>query len=176
MTAETPLRIVLSRLRAKSLKVAKSGGKAYVAQCPAHDDQIPSLSVSEGMDGRVLLNCHTGCTTENVVDALGLSLADLFVQCSKKGRRPIVATYPYHGADGELLFEAVRFEPKTFRLRRPDRSGGWTWNLKGVKRVPYRLPELLEAVNEGRTICIVEGEKDVDNLADRNEIGHKNKF
>jgi hypothetical protein len=42
-----------------------------------------------------------------------------------------------------LLYQVVRFAPKDFRQRRPDGPGGWTWNLKGVRRVLYRLFELL---------------------------------
>ncbi|HEX4952679.1 MAG TPA: hypothetical protein VF017_04705 [Thermoanaerobaculia bacterium] len=78
----------------------------------------------------------------------------------------VVATYAYTDEQGRLLFEVVRkANPKSFLQRRPDGSGGWVWNLKGVRRVPYRLPEVLSAVREGQTVYVVEGEKDADNLA-----------
>jgi hypothetical protein len=48
-----------------------------MARCPAHDDQNPSLSISCGQDGRILLKCFAGCSTEAVVEALGLKFADL---------------------------------------------------------------------------------------------------
>jgi hypothetical protein len=78
----------------------------------------------------------------------------------------IVARYPYQDERGELLFEVVRCEPKTFRQRRPDpgKPGGWNWSVKGVRQVPYRLPQLVEQLALRRTILIVEGEKDADNL------------
>jgi hypothetical protein len=51
----------------------------YRAFCPAHDDRItPNLDVKEGEDGRVLLLCRAGCSTEEVVEALGLKMRDLF--------------------------------------------------------------------------------------------------
>jgi hypothetical protein len=75
----------------------------------------------------------------------------------------IVATYPYHDADGKLLYQAIRLEPKSFRFRRPDGNGGWIWNLVGTQRFLYRLPELLAAPVE-TAIHICEGERDVDNL------------
>lgn len=75
-----------------------------------------------------------------------------------------VAHYAYVDEAGEVLSEVVRFEPKDFRQRRPDGKGGWDWKVKGVRQVPYRLPELLEALDNGRTVFIVEGEKDVDRL------------
>ena len=36
--------------------------------------------------------------------------------------------------------------------------------MNGIKSVPYRLPELIQAVDEKKTIIIVEGEKDCDNV------------
>lgn len=82
--------------------------------------------------------------------------------------RRIVAAYSYCDADGTLLFQAVRFEPKDFCQRRPDGNGGWIWNLDGVRRpLPlYRLPELL-AADPDEWVLVNEGEKDVDNLRDQ---------
>lgn len=86
-------------------------------------------------------------------------------------RRKIVATYPYRDEEGRLLFEVVRFAPKDFRQRRPDPSSrdGWAWKLGDVRRVLYRLPELLEAP-EGAVVLVVEGEADADRLASRGLI------
>ena len=75
----------------------------------------------------------------------------------------IVARYPYHDEHAKLLFEVVRFEPKAFAQRRPDGCGGFVWGLDGVRRVPYRLPQLLTAKG---TVYVTEGEKDADRLAD----------
>jgi hypothetical protein len=52
------------------------------------------------------------------------------------------------------------YEPKTFRQCQPDGRGGWTWNLHGVRRVLYHLPEILDAPN----VFLVEGEKDIETL------------
>jgi putative DNA primase/helicase len=76
----------------------------------------------------------------------------------------IVRTHPYRDARRKLLYEVVRFDPKGFAQRRPDGTGGYTWSLDGVERVPYRLPELL-AANRDETVHLPEGEKDVDLLA-----------
>lgn len=80
--------------------------------------------------------------------------------------RKIVATFDYRDGDGTLLFQVVRYEPKDFRQRRPDdtQPDGWTWSTRGVKQVPYRLPEILEALGQERMIFIVEGEKCADYL------------
>jgi putative DNA primase/helicase len=58
-------------------------------------------------------------------------------------RSKIVATYDYVAADGKLLFQVVRWEPKFFSQRPPDGKGGWRKGkgaMKGVERVIYRLP------------------------------------
>jgi hypothetical protein len=71
-----------------------------------------------------------------------------------------VATYDYTDESGNLIFQCVRSKPKDFWQRRPDGKGGWINNLQGARRVLYRLPEVLAA----STVCVAEGEKDVDNL------------
>lgn len=84
-----------------------------------------------------------------------------------------VAFYDYTDEQGITLFQVVRFEAppdrKTFRQRHPNKRAlrGWEWNLKGVRIVPYRLPELRTAIEHGETIFIPEGEKDVDNLIEQ---------
>jgi hypothetical protein len=150
---------ILTRL--KGVRTRKDG---HSALCPAHPDKDPSLSVSEGDEGRILLKCHAGCSTEAIVGALGLTLADLFVEKQSNGNgRVIEATYDYQDEAGKLLFQAVRYTPKDFRQRRPDGAGGWIYKLDGVRRVPYRLPELM-AADPGEIVYLVEGEKDVDRL------------
>lgn len=158
----------ISLLDARGLSPRKSG-TGWTARCSGHEDKNASLSVSAGSDGRVLLKCHAGCTAEAIVGALGLKLADLFPPrpASVAPVAPrIAATYRYTSEAGELLFECVRFTPKTFRQRRPDsaKPGAWVWNLEGVRRVLYRLPELKIALAAGRTIFVCEGEKDVEAL------------
>ena len=145
----------------------RTTGDGWTARCPGHEDRTASLSVSAGHDGKILLHCHAGCAVETILGALGLKMADLFPPKASNGkpaRKPV--TYDYTDEAGALLFQAVRFEPKNFRQRRPDpqNSGKWIWNLKETRRVLYRLPEVLAALKAGRTIFVAEGEKDVDAL------------
>jgi 5S rRNA maturation endonuclease (ribonuclease M5) len=131
--------------------------------CPAHDDRKASLSVTMTTDGKVVLNCHAGCHSNTVVRALGLAWTDLFPEpkAGQQRHSTIVATYPYVDERSRPLFEVVRFAPKDFRQRRSDGKGGWIWSLNGTRRVLYRLPRILDAVATGKTIYVVEGEKDV---------------
>ncbi len=148
--------------------------------CPAHEDRTPSLSVTAGRDGRVLLHCHAGCSKADIVAADGLELADLF---ERRNGRVEVAAYDYVDEQGELLFQCVRFYPKHFSQRRPRRSDtcgcekcrkrkdpDWIWNLHKTRYVLYRLPKVIEAVQAGATIYVVDGEKDVRALERAGEV------
>lgn len=173
------------------LKGVRRGGRGIAAKCPAHDDSRQSLSVCES-DGRILLKCFAGCSTQTIVNKLGLTWNDLFdkriekpktanlgesinptVQRSRDGgvvyfaksQGHIHDIYPYVDEHGEVLYENVRYYPKGFRQRRYDKFGKPVYNLDGVRRVPYRLPELIAAKEEQQTdIFLCEGEKDADAL------------
>jgi putative DNA primase/helicase len=72
-----PLSAVLARL-----KKVRAIGDDFSACCPAHDDKNPSLSVSEGADGRVLVTCHVGCSFDAIVGALGMTKSDFYPERS----------------------------------------------------------------------------------------------
>lgn len=153
-----------------------SGQGKFMARCPAHDDNRHSLSISDGDNGGVLVKCFANCETTDVVAALGLKMADLMPEkpMEEKVKPTIVACYDYHNADGVLVYQAVRMNPKDFRQRRPNPDGeGWIWNLKDTRRVLYRLPELL-AAKPMQIVFIAEGEKDCDNLAKQGLVGTTN--
>jgi hypothetical protein len=158
-SAGEPIRRVLPLLKG----VRERPGGGWDALCPAHEDDRPSLSVGVGKDGRVLLKCHACCTAEEVVAALGLTMSDLYADSANGEARRVVATYDYRDEAGCLCFQTVRYCPKDFRQRRPDGGGGWVWDLKGVERLLYRLPELA-AADPSAPVFIPEGEKDVDRV------------
>ena len=161
---------------ARHLGGASKSGDNWSCRCPAHDDRRASLSITEKQDGKLLVHCHAGCDQALVINELKArnlwpsvarptpaALPPSPVQINiGQGKGQILATYDYINEDGELLYQAVRYEPKDFRQRRPDGGNGWVWSIKGVQRVLYRLPEVLAAVAEGRTVYICEGEKDVE--------------
>ena len=152
--------LTIQDIRAR-LEHAQGPEHSFTARCPAHDDRENSLSVTQGDHGRVLLHCHAGCTYDAIVRALDIKPGDL---CGPpRDRRRIVATYDYTDAAGTLLYQVVRQEPKHFFQRRPDpvAPGQWINKLEGIPRVLYRLPEVLAAT---KSVFVVEGEKDADNL------------
>jgi hypothetical protein len=136
----------------------------FMARCvmPGHTDSNPSLHVTwDPAEGRVLLHCF-GCEAafEDLVAAMKLQPSDLSLPVA--GAKKIKATYDYCDEEGRLLYQVVRYEPKGFRQRRPDGKGDWIWDLNGVRRVLYRLPELLKA--DTPRVWVVEGERDVETL------------
>lgn len=70
----SPLQNVLAHF----VGVRRSGDDRWMAHCSHHDDRSASLSIREGADGRILLHCHAGCSTVDVVASAGLSFVDLF--------------------------------------------------------------------------------------------------
>ena len=139
------------------VKQTKNGIEAL---CPSHNDKSPSLTASYTKE-RILFKCQAGCSFESVVSALGMEENQFFVQEEKTKSKTIESTYRYKDKDGNHVMDIVRFKPKDFRPRRPDGK----WNLEGVTRVPYRLPQMLEAKKIGKGIVLVEGEKDCNNAA-----------
>jgi AAA domain len=147
--------------------VRQAGDSQWSAQCPVHDDRTNSLCIKAADDGTLLLKCQANCNTADVLRAKGLEFRDLFPSNNGNGhassKPEIEKTYDYRNETGEVIFQVVRYRPKGFRQRRPKDGGGWDWSVKGLRVVPYRLPELFAAPEE--IVFIPEGEKDCDNLA-----------
>lgn len=163
MTTEIPplLARFIERLDQDSLRY--QGNLQYIARCPSHDDDEPSMSVSWGdKKGKVIVNCHANCTLDEILGSLGLTKRDL------ETPRTVKARYDYKDEDGHLVYQVTRWEPKAFTQRRPGaRRGEWINDMKGVKPILYRLPEVAELVEHGSEddwLWIVEGERDVQAL------------
>jgi hypothetical protein len=127
---------VLAKLEALGLQFGQQDEGSVMAQCPAHVDRTPSLSVTDTGEGRALAHCHAGCDTKDVMTALGLTMADLF-----DNKREVTYTYD----DGRKVH------------RHPDK----TFHQSGVTSEVslYRRERVIAA--EGQTIYVVEGEEDV---------------
>lgn len=75
---------LLSRLN----KVRQTGHMKWQAQCPAHNDKIPSLAIKEVDGERILIHCFSGCSVGDIVAAVGMELTDLFPPRSE-GSQPL---------------------------------------------------------------------------------------
>lgn len=103
--------------------------------------------------------CHAGCTYETICEVAGID--------SREGEqhdaKQFGAAYDYRDEQGTLLYQVLRKEPKGFLQRKPE-GNGWTYKLNGVRRVLYRLPDIMQTA-AGSQVFVVEGEKDADRLA-----------
>ena len=102
--------IILSHLT----RVRRSAPGKWIACCPAHDDKHPSLNIRELDDGRLLLKCFGGCSTQEVVGAVGLSMESLFpprdakpAAGTKPERRPFIPADVFEIARREIGIAAV---------------------------------------------------------------------
>jgi len=141
--------------------VATRKGK-FTTKCPSCGGGY--LNVEEKRDGVVWFcrACQAGGGEQYEPNGNGVS-------GGSSGLGPIKATFDYHNEAGEQLFQVLKFEPlngpKQFRQRTsPDQT---PWSIKGVRIVPYRLPEMIEAIAAEHVVFVVEGEKDVETLRAR---------
>ncbi len=164
-------------------KVSKNDLNHAQCRCPAHDDKQASLTISKGEKG-IVLYCHAGCATSDVLKAAGLNTNDLFygdssykpnwqkyVENSNRNHRKIEAIYNYHDfRTGAYTFTKIRLEEKEI-IYGTVRNEQFTYGLDGKKRKELHsvygdLKAIRQAIETGEYIYICEGEKDVNTLID----------
>ena len=130
-----PTEHVLQRLQDGGYRTQRTPG-GWVAQCPAHDDRNPSMSLGTGKDGRALIHCHAGCSIVDILNALELPTGAIFAdwdpyktssgtitslrawrQAKAKTpkpkspyRREKTDHWDYHDADGTHVARVVRYQ------------------------------------------------------------------
>lgn len=175
---------------AEKFELAKEqpGGHYVAAFCPLKNHRSGAVfRLWLGTSGQLLFGCWAGCTPMGtsgpaagsnggskveVLRAVNITWKDCYPENQnwKEVRGTITARYPYFNEEGVLLYETLRLEPgrggrdKDFRQRRPVGGGKWKWDLEGVRRVLYKLPQLVSPTTKHRAVFVVAGEKDADNL------------
>lgn len=134
-----------------------------IARCKAHDDKTPSLSISQGDDGRILLHCHAGCKPEDIVASLGLDWQDVLPPREKK--REARTIWEIRDTEGNLVAEHVRFEEggkKRFIWRRNGEN-----NLGGfpLAQLPLYRAHMAPNFDASKAFVVCEGEKAADAAA-----------
>lgn len=141
----------------------KKSGAEWAGYCPIHEadgkGHKPSLTLRQGDKKDVVVNCHAGCDGKEILKALGVN------GTARPAAAP-VAIYSYRDETGREVRQKLRYDPKDFRIRHKDAATSeWVYKAGDGPAVLYRLPELKKAIAEGRTVFVVEGEKDADRLA-----------
>ncbi|HTQ54028.1 MAG TPA: DUF927 domain-containing protein [Bryobacteraceae bacterium] len=154
----------------------KQRASEWRGPCPIHKGKRDSFA-AEAETGQWF--CHSTCGRGGDILDLEMALTGADFKTAKAAifdilgrpdplngnraaRARIAATYDYTDEAGQLLYQTVRYDPKGFKQRKPGGKGSWLWNIKGVRLVLYRLPDLLKRGAE--TVFICEGEKDVHSL------------
>jgi len=151
------------------------GREAVIASCPACGDTARHLAVWESDGGWLQFKCMHNCDEGAILSALGMTQADKLAT-SRNGHiqgapKSAETVYKYVDEDGNYVFEKIRFidkktGKKTFRNRCRGVTGDWDWNPRATlgsrMDLLYRLPEVIQAVEDGETIYINEGEKAVE--------------
>lgn len=160
----------------------RKSGKDYACRCPAHDDRTASLSVGQGDNGGITVHCFAGCSTESVLQAMGLTMADLMpgdnghaapAAVTKPKRTWPTAdsaikavTPPGHKVGGTYVYRdnlrcdyaaVARYDGpggKTIRPFTHLSAGGWACG-DPPRWTPYRIDEAAAC----ETVFVTEGEK-----------------
>ena len=169
----------LDAIRAAGREIVEKGD-GYMCQCPAHEDNNPSMSLTEGDAGKVLVKCFVGCSFDEIRQSLNFAArtdGGTTTATATRPQRPrkpyplptigqrwgdatVAGVWVYFDEHGNKAQAAIRLEPKSFRQMTPMDD---LWVFKGMetKRPLYRLPQI---VNSSDQIVIVEGEGTADYL------------
>ena len=171
------------------LKDVKQNGSGFMAKCPVHDDWEGSLAISEGDDGRILLNCFAGCETRDIVAAVGLKMKDLFVdasswnsglrkqnhstsssaitieQLAKDKGLPVdfLSFYTEQIPFGvKIIYKTISGKPASRQRLRIALSAkdGSRWTKGSGKPILYGVWRISRMCQESNTLLLVEGESD----------------
>lgn len=141
---------------------------SYQCCCPTHNDKKASLTITAS-NNIILLHCHAGCATKDIIKKVGLNMSDLYNNKNRKiynnkiNKLNIEKEYFYKNINNEISYKSIRCTDKQFYPARIC-NNKWVYNLDNVERIPYNLPNVVKSED----IYWVEGEKDADNL---NRIG-----
>jgi len=146
-----------------------NGKRQTLVLCPFHQDRNPSLSINlETGQWYCQAGCGKGYVFEFEMKQSGSTFPEsrrrvfeaIGRPAEKQGTMQQVETYSYQSESREELFQVRRYVGadgrKSFPQFRPDGRGGYIPGVRGVRRVLYRLPEVIAASE----VLLVEGEKD----------------
>jgi len=142
---------------------SRKKGNSWMACCPAHTDDKPSLHLTDGRK-RLLWHCHAGCDQDAVREALKAFLGGMSVEKRDTSRKPVRETiynahrptleeigqidatdfhsdrlgspsniWTYRGVDGEALMYVARYETPEGKEILP-----WSWQcVNGAQRARF---------------------------------------
>src|SRR5690348_1868641 len=119
------------------LKGVRTSMRGWRACCPAHADRKPSLSIGLGEQGQDLLKCFAGCSLDRIIEAMGLTMTDLFPDLSPAPDGQATTPIKTHQPSLTLVDLALEKQlPWKFLF-----SLGVMQQPSGGFQIPYHLPD-----------------------------------
>ena len=146
---------IVDFVRSRGHELKPAGQELCHKRLSADTTQTRSSACND-LPGNAVWSCHDCKRGGSVIDWVMIERNVTAAACDanlgggNNSSPELVATYDYTDESGNLLYQTCRYQPKDFRQRRPDGKGGWINNLQGVRRVLYRLPEVIAGVNRLR--------------------------
>lgn len=145
------------------------GRNKWQAKCPCHRDKKASLTITQ-TDDKILLHCHAGCESSDILRAVGLSFRDLCQEQTREKevepwKKNLEAEYKYFEPfTNKYLYSKLRYKDKKIKY---GRTNGKYKSGKGesIKSL-YNVNRMIRAIEMGYPIYYAEGEKDADNVTD----------
>lgn len=134
---------IIEQLHSQQKKTKTTGSDSWLAQCPAHEDNNPSLSIRQSR-GQALVYCHAGCDTGSILSALNLNISDLY-----DNPRGVQYDYKHHGA---TVRQVTRTPEKQFYQNITDKTLTTLYSPQGLDDY------------SGKDVYVTEGEKDADSI------------
>ena len=132
-------------------RVQRTGARQWLARCPAHPDRSPSLSVAE-KDGRVLVHCFAGCAVDDVLEAVGLSLGDLFDKPLDHHCPPLAPRERIRRQHAEAALLTLEHEAAVTGLCADDMAAGFALDKPTRRRLAasvQRIREVRRMIDDG---------------------------
>ncbi len=164
----------MNELLKKLQDVRKIGDASYQCRCPTHTDKKASLTVTEKED-KILIYCHAGCRTYDILNELGLKMSDLYkngqppetweTQIIRYKGKQLEDAYHYTDGSGNYLYTKLRFVGKDIQYGTLSKDKTFMrLGIDKTKKTLFNLPNLLKSIEKGYPVYFVEGEKDVNTL------------
>ena len=147
----------------------EKAGKGVRVLCPAHNDHNPSLLIKPPTNGFIAdFKCFAGCERQAILTSLKLTWADLRNEDEKPGSSiwNVMDSFVYElemGKEYYVIDRQEQCEKKKF-VAKHKVNDNYVFNLNGLMPILFKLPELRQAIKNGKTILLPEGEGKVERL------------
>lgn len=124
-------------------KVRQTGPQKWIARCPSHDDNYPSLAIRETPENNLLIHCFSGCSVHEITRALGIELHQLFPEnIPLEGRKPIKKPFMSVDIQDMLMFELTMI---SIGLNQMLNDGCTREDIQAIIQTAERIMDAVEA-------------------------------